>query len=501
MGEPRASAQARLESAVEAFNRAEFTECDAMIGDLNPADPSVAILYGRLLLRTNRSVEAVRVLLNIAPPENPELEAERRILLGCALGVTRDFEAGVNEIRRGLAAHPSPSIAADGAYYIALINLVRHDNAAAELALEPLLSSTNPGDRGRGRLMAAWIASARQDMKLHIELLTAALGDFEEAPDRADLYHVARVLSTLASLCREMELFDLTRRVRTAAAEFPWTSGLAASHSHVLRAFGWIDALEGDTISAFRQLKHAAAIAPSDSWRLLSMLDRAFLARSTGELSFAADQLTDALEFADRIKWNDTFNEESMVLLVLAQLVAPSDPAAAVSYLGRYRNLTIDAKFGTINGDPRLRAFAALADGIARASLGDTDEATRLLQDACSTFEAYSYNWRAALAAHHLFELTGERKWHEIASLRIAAYPNSWLARRIRESASSHAGSRELTPAQRQVFDALFEGASTNEIARRIERSPNTVRNHISDIFAIYGVRSRAELFALLRQT
>ena len=272
-----------------------------------------------------------------------------------------------------------------------------------------------------------------------------------------------------------------------------------AEHYGVLRSFGWLDALDGNAISAFRELKGAAAVAPSATSRLLSMLDRAFLAQSMGERSFADDQLGEAMTFARGIKWEDARADDRTPLLVLAQLTAHVDPAAAVTYLTKFRTLQTIGMAVTLSADPRLNAFMSLSAGIARAGLGDVEEAERLLQDAWSVFEAYGYEWRAALAAHHLFKITGARKWHEIAKTRIRSYPNSWLSRIFHKNDELIDNAPRLTPAQRQVFEALCEGASTLAIAKRLGRSPHTVRNHISDIFEAFGVRSRAELLARLR--
>jgi DNA-binding CsgD family transcriptional regulator len=48
------------------------------------------------------------------------------------------------------------------------------------------------------------------------------------------------------------------------------------------------------------------------------------------------------------------------------------------------------------------------------------------------------------------------------------------------------------------VLKLLLEGKRNAEIAAALKRSPNTVRNHIAEIFKIYGVTSRAALIARL---
>lgn len=55
-----------------------------------------------------------------------------------------------------------------------------------------------------------------------------------------------------------------------------------------------------------------------------------------------------------------------------------------------------------------------------------------------------------------------------------------------------------LTPAEARLAQALFEGASLKEIARRFEVSPNTLRAQLSSIFGKTQTGRQADLIALL---
>jgi DNA-binding NarL/FixJ family response regulator len=76
------------------------------------------------------------------------------------------------------------------------------------------------------------------------------------------------------------------------------------------------------------------------------------------------------------------------------------------------------------------------------------------------------------------------------------------IARAAREElAAQRAAAREkvlgkLSPAQRAVLPHLLQGHATLDIAGRVGRSRNTVRNHTRAIFSILGVSSRAALVA-----
>jgi PAS domain S-box-containing protein len=57
-----------------------------------------------------------------------------------------------------------------------------------------------------------------------------------------------------------------------------------------------------------------------------------------------------------------------------------------------------------------------------------------------------------------------------------------------------------LTPRQAEVLHFLQEGASTEQIARELHLSPETVRNHIRRLLKALGARTRLEAVASARQ-
>jgi len=80
---------------------------------------------------------------------------------------------------------------------------------------------------------------------------------------------------------------------------------------------------------------------------------------------------------------------------------------------------------------------------------------------------------------------------------RIAPWPRSWIAREISSAPVRKATEELVSNAQRQVLRLVLTGKRNTEIAAELGRSPNTVRNHIAEIFKAYNVRSRSELIAL----
>ena len=66
------------------------------------------------------------------------------------------------------------------------------------------------------------------------------------------------------------------------------------------------------------------------------------------------------------------------------------------------------------------------------------------------------------------------------------------------ESAQASAW-QELTPRQMQVLQWVLEGKANKEIAQLANLSEGTVKNHVSTILLLFGVRSRAQLISSLR--
>jgi DNA-binding NarL/FixJ family response regulator len=58
----------------------------------------------------------------------------------------------------------------------------------------------------------------------------------------------------------------------------------------------------------------------------------------------------------------------------------------------------------------------------------------------------------------------------------------------------------ELTPRQAQVLHLLGHGRSKKQIARELQLSPETVRNHVRHLLQVLWVNSRLEAVAVARR-
>ncbi|MBV8149839.1 MAG: helix-turn-helix transcriptional regulator [Candidatus Eremiobacteraeota bacterium] len=481
----------------KAFTAADFDRCHELVEAGEGFD---AVLAGaRVRLRERRYLETIGALSDVAVPSGKDRIA-RDVLLGAALGFTRDYVGGRRLIARALNdLSPGSEWYYDAVHYLGLIGWMRQDQTEAQEAASTELGSADPNHRARARILLSWVALRRGQVLLQVDELQKALDELETAA-APDQQYRANALLTLTLLCRELPLPQIAERARAIFEALPWTSGLRRERFLVTRFLAAIDELNGNELAAFAGFRKAARLAPSEHWGVLCFLDRALLAKNTGEIAFATEQLQEAHEIAQRLSWNEVSGEERSALLVLAELFAYSEPATAEQYLARFRTLSTSVipilSYGT---DPRVKGFEAYSQGVAWLHLGDIGASTAALTEAWSIFEDFNYAWRCALCALALYEATSDQRWIQRAARKIDSWPQSWIARHVAcASNSSVLRLDKIPPAKRDVLELVRAGRRNSEIAEQLGRSPNTVRNQLSQLFATFNVRSRAELVALL---
>jgi len=478
-----------------AFLAAEYVECRQILQSLGRSDEAV-LLEANISWREQKYVEMIESLSALVS-KNWEVSLERDVLLGAAYGCSSEFIGARMKLDRVFETVPQASPLRDDAlFYKALVAWMDYEHRESETIARKLVQKGSPNNRARAHILLSWIALRRRNVAQQVEELVHALNVLEET-DEPDAYYRAKALMTLALLCRELPLSTMHERIHRTYAAMRWTDGIQPQHFQTTRFLGWIDALQGNELAAFRWFRTASTLAPSDHWRVLCLTDRAYLARNTGERSYGLDLLQTAHELAEKLSWSHTADQERSALIVLAELFADINPALAQAYLAQFRSLGTSVLPGvSYSTDPRVRAFAAYSSGMALLRLNEQDEATAMLTESLEIFRAFDYGWRAALCAYALYNATGNLTWLTEARRQIAPWPRSWIAREI--AAGSKSGdSRLLSGAQRRVLNLLLEGKSNVGIAKALRRSPYTVRNHIAQLFKTYGVTSRTQLASL----
>lgn len=484
-----------------AFLAADYERCRDLVAAAPPSDVA-ALALSRVDLRDGVYVDVIERLSNLRPAQ-AHLRTERDIWLGAAYGSTGDSESAHRLLDRAIGSLQPP----DELYYIAVYQKAHvywMDRAweAMEPLVAELIDGPHPGYRGRGHMFRGWIQAGRNgDAQAQAREYLRALDEFDFMA-RPDLRVRLNTVFTLATLARELGLESVADRVRAAYSAMSPTSGMRIQYFKMTRVLGWIDALSGDELSAFRRFRQAADLATTETWRVQCIADRAFLARATGERAFMLDQLYAAHDLASRISWNNAIEEDRITLLTMAELFGDVDAGLAQRYLAQFRSLRtpMDRRMGYAN-DERVRALEAYPAGTALLRMGETQAARQMLSEAYEIFSKFDYGWRAALAALEMHKATQDQHWLALARKAVKRWPKSWIARELHVAQQSHTVSdaeSQVTRAQRPILKLLLDGRRNADIAQALGKSPNTVRNHIAEIFRTFDVRSRSELIALL---
>jgi DNA-binding CsgD family transcriptional regulator len=377
--------------------------------------------------------------------------------------------------------------------------------------IEPLLGvirgSSDAGIRAQAEELFSVLLRQRGEYRQQIPVLLRGLYGLRAART-PNLWVLCSLLHMLAEIVMEYWEPTLATIVEEEFAAVDWHEEIADWHFFICRALSWWYALSGDSLGAFRYLKRAVTYPVRDALRVLNHADRAYLARAQGEMAWSDQELSEASELARRVSWefeSDARDDASIALASLAELYAPIDVARSSEYLARFQSFRRQMSTANTRRHERTDdAFVGSVKGVVTAALGRLGEATQTLAKAYDAYDAIGYDWRAGKVALALAAVTSDPDYLDRAREKLARYANSWLAASYRQQAE-HLGLADaipgvrLTPAQRRVFRLLADDYSMQEVATHLGRSVNTVRNHVSALYAALGIHSRAELRAVAR--
>ncbi|MFN2459489.1 MAG: hypothetical protein ABR591_02155 [Candidatus Velthaea sp.] len=320
---------------------------------------------------------------------------------------------------------------AEVGYFKAVTAWTARDFATAERIAFEALDESAGTSHARLLELLALAAGMRGNSSQHIALLQNAIGHLERLETR-DVFLEANMLNNLAIPASETNAPGLRDFISTRLHDIPWHEELLSLRFHVTRHLAWLDALTGDHLSAFRRFRAASDMARGPAWKIFALTDRAYLAREMGEALSAAESVADAEELVANVDWKACEADEARGLLMLATLVAPSDPARAAGYVERYtaRRKKMDPTLMAAHSDPLHRARELHA--LALVEHADHREcAERYLREAHRLFIAAGSRWRAAVVALDIYERTGDENSLRFARDHADRIPQSWLARRI----------------------------------------------------------------------
>ncbi len=300
-----------------AFLRADSDRCLRLL-EAAPR-PEALIWQGVIDVREGRYANAITTLLRVRP-EDLRLRAERDVWLARCYANTGECSMAQAFVERALSnVHPPNRTAYRAIYARALAYYLSRQYEDAETAIDQLIKCDDAEYRAQAHALRGWVAARHEDLRTQIDCLTRCFAEYENVSEPLQ-YVFAHALVAFAALCREMPIAHVHERVRRAFERVPQTNGIAGAYFQLTRIFGWIDALQGDELSALRFWREAEQSAPSDFWCVFCLVDRAYLARVSGRSQQAEEALAQAHDQASRLNWNQTRDEERIILLTIAQL-------------------------------------------------------------------------------------------------------------------------------------------------------------------------------------
>ncbi len=428
-----------------------------------------------------------------------EARFRRDIEWGKLYALVRNFAAAESryEDARKLAAS-APDGLHTMAYHDLRMRWLRRecDPSAPEAALA--VQHPDPSIACAAYAYRAWLHAGNQDYAAHIADLVRAVGYATlDGAEPVDVPTLATSIHALAQVSFEMADGAGIAAARKASDALAWTADVRVQQFMTIRALGWDAFMRGNPGHAQWGFKEARAIAPTAPWRIMGHLDRAYVARTSGNEFWALEELAQADALAFDVAWETSYGEERQVLVSLAQMHAAGDAARAQRYASMYARMGTESVNPAlaVHADPRASAMALYAQGCIEQTLGRREAAVAALREAFAIFERASFHYRANLAATTLAELTSDERWCTAANEHAAFYPDCPLISAAERSvAREQAMPEALSPVQRQMARALWNGAETAELSRRFSRSTFRIERQIEAVYAAFGVTNRSEL-------
>lgn len=496
----------------------DLTAClaalDAAVSLCESEQREALLLRARVLLRLYRAAEVVEllgpVLLTFAGADEA---CTARMLYAVAVTRSVSVERGLPLLAElntaAVAATVHRTIRAEIAYWTAFAHWLQRDHRAAlELALVAEAAQADVISV-RAATLRGYVAAAREYFHDALLLFRSALEKYQTCRERdTDLLH--RIVVQIASLEVALRSAKLpgthTGSGRGMLAPRPDTKPPAAlSEFRMVTAAmdAWLFAFDGEKKDAYRRARLSQNLAPTAPWRAWSLANRAQISAAFGDMDVAAEFAAEALEIGEAVDWNATSDEARVGLLLLAEILAVTDPLEAVRTLQRYEELTtaIDRSL-LFRDDVRLWILETFVRGLVHRIRGESLAAREAFEAVHAAAKRIGIAWRAALALIELDATPGEDGRNRKPYLREAAelvrenFSHSFLARRIYRwpKACRDGAVGKLSPTQRKVLRHVLAAKSQKEIAAAMNLSAGTVHNYVTRLLKVFRVHSTAEL-------
>ena len=505
------TADKRLEQANELYLRARHDEalqqlhgCEEWSAEL--AEKAIALRTEIVTLR-----DPIAGLRELASYQDAFVSSDARfeyyLASARAYTNTRNFDSarGMLASAEQLLSGPSDKRTGKLAYYRGRLDVITRQCDPSTTDFNAAINDDDPALRFAALSWRSWMYAAVEDYRAQLADLREAFRLFAREGYRCNLHAVATSLHAMLRLAFELGETAAVDEGEVAYDDLAWTNDIQQYRFLCSRALAWDAYLRGEPARAQWLFKDSKDIAPTDAWKVMAHVDRAYVARMNDNEPWALEEIECAHQLAEHVPWGTTKGEERSALVTLAILYAPVDRARAQSYVSTYISIgrdNIDPTLTAIH-DRRAVGFEKYALGCVQQVMGNTDLAIRSFETAFEIFSHTEHFYRAALAASALYENTKDAAWLEVARANALRFPQSGLNRQLQGTHESRSNPvlDKLTPMQRQIAGAVAEGLDIEQMSRRFSRSTFTIEKQLGEILARLQLPSRAALRTELRRT
>jgi DNA-binding NarL/FixJ family response regulator len=371
----------------------------------------------------------------------------------------------------------------------------------------------DPAAKGAGRAVEAGDAEIRAlgtELQAWVEVSRgrpgAALSKFVEAldilaRDYKDEFVRASSLQGAAFIAVETFDFEILPRLAAEVSTLQPTTTIARACLSVRLNLASLHALQGDDALCYEALLGARAIVAAAPFSAVADIALGSFFRRRGSPDAAALHLDMAYKRLEGVDWSKADLEAHLVPVLFALEASPSgDPRAgraltkALSHAGKRDPLL------AFEHDNRAAAMALLARGRIEASRGNTQTASADIEKAIALWQACGDRHMTCIASLDLMRIGRTGMTPALTSL-LRKVPRSWLkAEADRLVAASKSPFLQLSAAEQRVLEKICEGLTSRQIAKKLGRSPSTIRNQTISIFRKLDVSTRSGLVALAKK-
>jgi LuxR family maltose regulon positive regulatory protein len=448
------------------------------------------------------------------PPYRPSIERRVSILSNvaactalCRADLARARGDAVREVEQARAAlaradEADALLRAMARYHLAETDWLAGRLAEAEEEMTALLAEWSTSDQ--------WLVLQRVGFDLGLVQhargrLDAALRTYRSLGARADAAASALAGMSLVGVARVLfERDELVEAAALAAAGVERCRRLAYAPPLVngLTVLARIRMAIGDPEGALAVLEEAESVMPgTGDRRLLLGTRRAELAIARGEPAEAA-----AWVRARDLRADDppSYARHGEYRVLARVLIAGGDPDAAVALLERWRALATARDAGAlVIAVQALMALAHAARGDEPAALGALEEALTL---AAPEGWVRVFVGEGAPLAALLRSLMSGRRLDDVPRAYLARLAAAFARQGTPVLAETRTGEvavagliEPLSPREREVLALVALGRSNRGIGAELYIGLDTVKRHVSHIFAKLGVTNRTEAVARAR--